>query len=89
MFRITAENEGNNKKVLFLEGKLCQECVKELQSEIQGILDLGQEVVLDFSKVTFLHSETADVLSRFPSNKVTKRKCSLYVRSMLNLKERG
>ena len=89
MFRITAENGENNKKVLYLEGKLCQECVRELRSEIQRILENGQGVVLDFSRVTFLHSETAEVLRQFPSKKVTKRKCSLYVRSMLNLKERG
>ena len=89
MFRITAENEGNGKKILYLEGKLRQECVRELSSEIRRILDLGQEVVLDFSKVTFLHNDTAEVLRQFPSKRVSKRRCSLYVRGMLNQKERG
>ncbi len=50
MLRITEKKEGKNTRVLRLEGKICQEWIKELEAEIIRGLDDGKKVVLDFSK---------------------------------------
>lgn len=86
MLRITAKEEGKAKRVLYLEGKICQEWRGELRAEISRGLKAGKKVVLDFSKVCFLDQEAADMINRFPHPKVQKRNGSLFIRTILKMK---
>lgn len=90
MLRISEKNEAKRTKVLFLEGKICQPWVNELQVEIRKALDEGKKIILDFSKVSFLDEEAASMISQSSRQKVEKRNCSLFIRSMLRIEsERG
>ncbi len=89
MLRITAKKEGSRRRILYLEGKISQEWVKELQTEIKKGMDKGEKVILDFLKVRYLDDEAAEMLSRFSSEKVEKRNCSLFIQEMLGLGKRG
>lgn len=88
MLRITEKNEDEKTKVLFLEGKICQEYIRELRSEIEkGILS-GERVILDFSKVSFLDEEAARMVNEFTDRKLGLRNCSLYIRTVLGMEGR-
>lgn len=88
MLRITVERPAKDKKLLFLEGKIFQEWVKELQTEIEKSMQEGKKVILDFSKVSYIDQEAAQMINQFPAQKVEKRNCSLFIRTMLE-KNRG
>lgn len=87
MLRITARKEGKKIKVLCLEGKICQEWIKELRMEIERSLDEEKKIILDFSKVGFLDEKAAEMINRFPAQKVEKRNGSLFIRTMLKMDE--
>jgi len=87
MLRITAKTEKKS-KVLYLEGKICQEWINELKAEIERGLEEGKKVVLDFSKVGFLDEKAAEMINRFSAQKVEKRNGSLFIRIMLKMGER-
>ena len=89
MLRITAKKEGRKKRVLYLEGKICRQLVKELETEIVRGLDEAQRIVLDFSKVGYLDEEAADMINRFPLQRVEKRNGSLFIRTMLKMENQG
>jgi len=88
MLRITEKNYSRNKTVLFLEGKICQEWVKELETEIKKVMKKGKKIVLDFSKVSYLDEEAVKRINRYPLQKVEKRNCSLFIRAMLGMENR-
>ena len=89
MLRITVKKERQKQKVLYLEGKICQGWLQELQVEISKGLDEGAKVILDFSKVRYLDEEAAKMLHGLPSDKVEKRNSSLFIQELLktNLQE--
>ncbi len=88
MLRITAKKEGKKIRVLYLEGKISREWVRELQSEITRGISQGERIILDFSKVSFLDDEAAGMINDFPLQKVEKRNCSLFIRTMLGMENR-
>jgi anti-anti-sigma regulatory factor len=88
MLRITEKKEDEKTKILFLEGKICQEYIRELRSEIEkGILS-GERVILDFSKVSFLDEEAARMVNGFTDRKLGLRNCSLYIRTALEMEDK-
>lgn len=89
MLRITVKKEGKKTRVLRLEGKICQEWIKELEAEISQGLDEGKKIILDFSEVGFMDEEAADMINRFPLQNVEKRNGSLFIRTMLKIDDRG
>ncbi len=89
MLRITEKKEGKNTRVLRLEGKICQEWVKELEAQIVRGLDDGKKMVLDFSKVGFIDEDAAEMINRFPQKKVERRNGSLFIRTVLGIEGRG
>lgn len=88
MLRITAKREGKRRKVLYLEGKIRQEWVKELRSEIDKGIDEGRKVILDFSRVSFIDEEAASMIKMFPLQKVERRNGSLFIRTMLRSEDK-
>lgn len=89
MLRITVKKEGKKARVLRLEGKICQEWIKELEAEISQGLDEGKKIILDFSEVGFMDEEAADMINRFPLQNVEKRNGSLFIRTILKIDDRG
>jgi hypothetical protein len=89
MLRITEKREGDKTKVLYLEGKLCQDYVKELQVEIVKGIDSGEKIILDFAKVLFLDDEAARMIRRLKDSRLNLRNCSLFIRTALQVEEEG
>lgn len=89
MLRITEKIYSKNKTVLFLEGKICQEWITELQTAIEEGIKKGKKIILDFSKVSYLDEEAVRRINLFPLQKVEKRNCSLFIRTMLGMDNRG
>ncbi len=89
MLRITAKKEGKGINVLYLDGKISKEWVRELRSEIDKAISQGERIILDFSRVNFLDEEAAAMINNFPLQKVEKRNCSLFIRGMLRMENRG
>ena len=89
MLRITEKKHSAKKTVLFLEGKICQEWAKELETEIEKCLKKGMKIVLDFSKVSYLDEEAVKRINQYPHQEVEKRNCSLFIRTMLGIEDRG
>ena len=87
MLRITEKKEGEKTKVLYLEGKLCQDYVKELQVEISKGMDTGEKVILDFAKVIFLDDEAARMIRRLKDTRLSLRNCSLFIRTALKMED--
>jgi anti-anti-sigma regulatory factor len=88
MLRITEKKEGEKTKVLYLEGKICQDYVRELQIEIIKGIDTGERVILDFAKVIFLDDEAARMIRRLKDSRLSLRNCSLFIRTALKIEER-
>lgn len=89
MLRITIKKEGKNARVLRLEGKICQEWIRELEAKISQGLNEGNKIILDFSKVGFIDQEAADMINSFPQRNVEQRNGSLFIRTMLKIDDRG
>ena len=89
MLRINVKREKGRRKILYLEGKISQDWVKELHSEIKKGIDEGRKVVLDFSHVHYVDEEGARMLQRLSSQKIEKRNLSLFVRELLKIGEQG
>lgn len=85
--RINTKKEGQKTKVLYLEGKLCQGWMRELEMEINKGVKEGEKVILDFSKVSYIDELAAEMLAQFPLKKVEKRKGSLFIRTMLRMED--
>lgn len=85
MLRISTETKGAGTRILLLEGKIFRSWVLELEAEIERGLKESKKVVLDFSKVSFVDEEAARMIRRFPEDRVEKRNCSLFIRTVLNM----
>ena len=88
MLRITAKKEGEKIRVLYLEGKICQEWGNELQAEIEKGIRKGEKIILDFLRVHYLDEAAARMLGHFSSPTVTRRNCSLFIQKMLSSENR-
>jgi len=88
MLRISEKREGEKTKVLYLEGKLRQDNVKDLQGEIVKGINTGESVVLDFAKVVFLDDEAARLIKNLKDPRLTLRNCSLFIRTALKIEEK-
>ncbi|MGD2294623.1 MAG: hypothetical protein PVF22_02150 [Candidatus Aminicenantes bacterium] len=75
--------------MLLLEGKVSQQWLHELRSEIDKSLSEGKRLILDFSKVTYIDEEGAKLVSRPHYKNIEKRNCSLFIRTMLDVNTRG
>lgn len=89
MLRITVKNETRSLRVLLLEGKVSKQWLEELQSEIERSLNEGGKLALDFSKVSYIDEEGARLINLPHYNKIEKRNCSLFIRSLLGYESRG
>lgn len=85
MLRIYAKKEGEKTKVLYLEGKISKDWMIELESEISKGIKEGEKVIVDFSKVSYIDEQVAEMLNQFPIKKVEKRNGSLFIRTMLKM----
>lgn len=88
MLRITEKKEGEKTKVLYLEGKICQDYVKELRIAIDKWIDTGERVILDFARVVFMDDEAARMIGRFRDTRLSLRNCSLFIRTALKMDEK-
>jgi anti-anti-sigma regulatory factor len=88
MLRITEKKEGDRTKVLYLEGKICQEYVKELRVEIDKGIRTGERVILDFAQVIFLDDDAARMIRQVKDSRLSLRNCSLFIRTALNMEEK-
>jgi anti-anti-sigma regulatory factor len=88
MLRISEKKEGEKTKVLYLEGKLRQDNVKDLQGEIVKGINTGESVILDFAKVVYLDDEAARLIKNLKDSRLTLRNCSLFIRTALKIEEK-
>lgn len=89
MLRITVQNKKRNDRVLLLEGKVSKQWLEELQTEIERSLNDGKKLALDFSKVSYIDEEGALLINLPHYNKIEKRNCSLFIRTLLGFESRG
>jgi anti-anti-sigma regulatory factor len=87
MLRITSTSDGQD-RVLQLEGKICRQWVDELSMQIHSALGEHSQIILDFSKVSFIDEDAAQMLSRFSPGQLNMKNCSLYVRTIIDLHKR-
>jgi len=83
MLRITVQNKNREGRILFLEGKVSKKWLEELQTEIEKSINDGKKLALDFSKVTYIDEEGANLINLPHYNKIEKRNCSLLIRTLL------
>jgi len=88
MLRITEKKEGGKTKVLYLEGKICQDYVKELRVEIEKGVDAGERIILDFAKISFLDDDAARMIRQLKDTRLSLRNCSLFIRTALEMEEK-
>ena len=88
MLRITEKKEGEKTKVLYLEGKICQDYVRELRAEIERGVVAGERIILDFAKVNFLDENAARMIRQLKDNRLSLRNCSLFIRTALEMEEK-
>lgn len=72
-----------------LEGKVSKQWLEELQSEIERSLNEGGKLALDFSKVSYIDEEGARLINLPHYNKIEKKNCSLFIRTLLGYESRG
>ena len=89
MLRISETTNSQDHRVLLLEGKICRQWLDELRTEIDRSVKSGDPLILDFSRVTYIDEEGARLINRLPEEKVEKKNCSLFIRTMLGAETRG
>jgi anti-anti-sigma regulatory factor len=87
MLRITSSGNGQD-RVLLLEGKICQQWIGELSKQIHRGLAEGSRIILDFARVSYIDEEAAEMLSRFPVEKLEMKNCTLYIRTLFDRQRR-
>lgn len=88
MLRITEKKEGEKIKVLYLEGKISQDYLKELRIEIDKGVSAGESIILDFAKVNFLDDDAARMIRQLKDTRLSLRNCSLFIRTALDMEEK-
>ncbi|MCJ7581493.1 MAG: hypothetical protein MUP98_13285 [Candidatus Aminicenantes bacterium] len=89
MLRITVQNKNKNVRIFLLEGKVSKLWLEELQAEIEKSLNDRKKLALDFSKVTFIDEEGAQLINQLHYQNIEKRNCSLFIRTLLGHESRG
>ncbi len=89
MLRITVKNENKENRILLLEGKVSKQWLEELQTEIERSINVGGKLALDFSKVSYIDEEGARLINLPRYQKIEKRNCSLFIRTLLGFESRG
>ena len=89
MLRITVLNKNRKDRVLLLEGKVSKQWLEELQTEIERSINDGKKLALDFSKVSYIDEESAQLINKSHYNKIEKRNCSLFIHTLLGFESRG
>lgn len=89
MLRINDRPGDRGHRVLLLEGKVCRQWLDELRLEIEKTIGDGKKLVLDFSRVTFIDEEGARLINQSFSDRVEGINCSLFIRTLLDIKPRG
>ena len=85
MLRITEKIEDEKTKVLYLEGKICRDYIKELRIEIDKGIGTGEKIILDFGKVVFMDDEAARMIRKLKDTRLSLRNCSLFIRTALKI----
>ncbi|MFC2160506.1 hypothetical protein ACFLRX_02510 [Acidobacteriota bacterium] len=62
--------------------------LEELQAEIDRCINDGKKLALDFSKVTYIDEEGAQLINQPHYNIIEKRNCSLFIRTLLGHERR-
>ena len=89
MLRITVQNKNRKDRVLLLEGKVSKQWLEELQTEIERSINDGKKLALDFSKVSYIDEESAQLINKSHYNKIEKRNLSLFINTLLGFESRG
>ena len=89
MLRITVQNKNMDIRILLLEGKVSKQWLEELQTEIEKSINDGKKLALDFSKVTYIDEEGAQLINQLHYKNIEKRNCSLFIRTLLGHESRG
>jgi anti-anti-sigma regulatory factor len=89
VLRINDRPGDRGHRVLLLEGKVCSQWLDELRLEIEKTKSDGKKLVLDFSQVTFIDEEGARLINQSLSDRVEGINCSLFIRTLLDMKQRG
>jgi anti-anti-sigma regulatory factor len=89
MLRITVQNKNRDVRILLLEGKVSKQWLKELQVEIEKSITDGKKLALDFSKVTYIDEDGAQLFNQLHYKNIEKRNCSLFIRTLLGHEPRG
>jgi len=89
VLRISEKPGQKDQRILLLEGKVCQQWLDELRTEIDRSIQEGKKLVLDFSRVTYIDEEGARLINQSLSDGVEETNGSLFVRTLLDLDRRG
>ncbi len=89
MLRITVKTENKEIRILLLEGKVSKQWLEELQTEVERSINDGGKLALDFSKVSYIDEEGARLINLPRYQKIEKRNCSLFIRTLLGFESRG
>ena len=83
MLRITPIENGNDKVVLRLEGRISGPWVNELGEACEKVLRLGNILVLNLADVSFLDTAGSDLLNGIQARGVQLEDCSMFVTEQL------
>jgi anti-anti-sigma regulatory factor len=89
LLRITEKSDGDDQRVLFLEGKVCCQWLSELRAEIKRAAQERKKLVLDFSRVSFIDEEGTGLINQSLSDSVKTVNCSLFIRKLLGMDTKG
>jgi anti-anti-sigma regulatory factor len=84
MLRITRSVENHSSVTLKLEGRIVSQWVAVLEQECLLLRQKKQNVVLDFSSVTFIDSQGIEMLKQLLSQKIKIINCPAFILETLN-----
>ena len=84
MLRITRINESPSLITLKVEGQIVSEWISILEKEALSSLKEKQEVVLDFTDVTFINHNGVEMLQKISAENICIINCSPLIRDLLN-----
>ena len=84
MLRITRIGESPSLITLKVEGQIISEWVPVLEKEALASLQNKEEVVLDFSEVTFINQKGVEMLKKISAENIRIINCSPLIQDLLN-----
>lgn len=84
MLRITRIGESLSLITLKVEGQIISEWVPILEKEALASLQNKEEVVLDFSEVTFINQKGVEMLKKISAENIRIINCSPLIQDLLN-----